>query len=83
MSGSYAPGTVADLLQIIAVEKVSCPRCEAKPLNACTTLGGKKTKTHVPRWEPLLEAYLVGAHDGIRDLLAPALRARVEMLEVV
>jgi len=51
-----------------AVEELICPRCEAQLNNKCTTMSGKTTAVHVPRWVPLWDAYYAGYNAGIDNV---------------
>lgn len=62
--GSLVVNTLGSELATIAVAHTVCPRCEAQPNQACESLAGKKTTTHVSRWSPLLQAWNMGYDEG-------------------
>jgi hypothetical protein len=61
-------------LQVVAQDRVVCPRCEAKPGEECESLSGDEARQmHTSRVQPLMQAYVMGHDDATNELSAPPL----------
>lgn len=57
-------------LTALAIELAVCPRCEARPRQACVTLSGvRATRPHSPRTAAVELGWRAGYDDGLRDSL--------------
>lgn len=59
----------------VAVKRIRCPRCGAMPGERCVTSGGRPSRPHSARSEPLYAVWRDGYSDGASDLASHALGA--------